>query len=271
MGGVVLEAAALTTAHPPVAGHDDGQLVSLVRAGDDRAFEELYARYRRRITAYVYGMVSDHGRAEDVTQEVFVSALRRMRETERPIAFRPWIYEIAKNACIDAHRRGSRAEEVALTGDDGQEGGDRLHLAASSPQPEEAVDVKQRLGHLCGAFGGLSEAHHRILVLRELEGLSYREIGERMGLSRPAVESTLFRARRRLAREYDELASGSRCERVRAIVSAAAGGALAPREQRRMSRHLVHCETCRRHARSLGCGKGAPARAPFPVAGLHAG
>jgi len=128
-------------------------------------------------------MVSDHGRAEDIAQDVFVSALRRMRETERPIAFRPWIYEIAKNACIDAYRRRSRAEEVALTGDDGQGGGDRLYLVASSPQLEEAVDVKQRLGHLCDAFGGLSEAHHKILVLRELEGLSYREIGERMGLS----------------------------------------------------------------------------------------
>ena len=105
-----MEAAALTTAHPPVAGHGDRQLVSLVRAGDDRAFEELYARYRRRIAAYVYGMVSDHGRAEDIAQDVFVSALRRMRETERLIAFRPWIYEIAKNACIDAYRRRSRAE-----------------------------------------------------------------------------------------------------------------------------------------------------------------
>jgi DNA-directed RNA polymerase specialized sigma24 family protein len=89
MGGVVLEAATLTRAPRPVAGRSDHQLVSLVRAGDDRAFEELFHRYRRRITAYVYGMVADHGRAEDIAQEVFVSALRRMRDTERPIAFRP--------------------------------------------------------------------------------------------------------------------------------------------------------------------------------------
>ena len=252
MGGVVLEAATLTRAPRPVAGRSDHQLVSLVRAGDDRAFEELFHRYRRRITAYVYGMVADHGRAEDIAQEVFVSALRRMRETERPIAFRPWIYEIAKNACIDAHRRRSRAEEVSLTSDEGHASGDHLHLVSSTPAPHEAIEVKQRLGHLCGAFGGLSEAHHEILVLRELEGLSYREIGERMGLSRPAVESTLFRARRRLAQEYDELASGARCKRVQAIISSAVGGQLAPRERRRMARHVVHCESCRRHARSLG-------------------
>ena len=90
-----------------------------VRRGDDRAFELLYERYHRRIHAYVMGMVKDHGRAEDITQEVFVSALRRMRETERPIAFKPWIYEIAKNACIDQFRRSRRAQEVSLEADEG--------------------------------------------------------------------------------------------------------------------------------------------------------
>src|SRR5436305_10361279 len=89
------------------------ELVAAVRRGDERAFETLYERYQRRIYAFVLGMVKDHGRAEDVTQEVFVSALRRMRATERPIAFKPWIYEIAKNACIDAFRRTRRAEEVS--------------------------------------------------------------------------------------------------------------------------------------------------------------
>ena len=86
----------------------DEELVAAVRRGDDRAFEELFSRYRRRISTYVYGMVGDHGRAEDITQEVFISALRRLRETERPIAFKPWMYEIAKNACIDESRRARR-------------------------------------------------------------------------------------------------------------------------------------------------------------------
>ena len=186
----------------------DHQLVSAVRAGDDRAFEELYSRYQRRIAAYVCGMVKDYGRAEDITQEVFVSALRRMRQTERPIAFKPWIYEIAKNACIDAYRRGRRAEEVSYDADDRLSPSDHVRLVATGPEPDAAVDAKLELDNLCGAFGGLSQSHHDILVLRELEGLSYKDIGERMGMSRPAVESTLFRARKRLGEEYDELASG---------------------------------------------------------------
>ena len=103
----------------PDGGRADHRLVAAVRRGDDRAFEALYQRYHRRIHAYVFGMVKDHQRAEDVTQEVFVSALRRMRATERPIAFKPWVYEIAKNACIDQFRRAKRAEEVSYNADDG--------------------------------------------------------------------------------------------------------------------------------------------------------
>src|SRR5204863_2027664 len=87
---------ATARSRPDVTDHD---LVQAVRAGDDHAFERLYQRYHRRISAYIFGMVHDHGRAEDLTQEVFVNALRRMRATDRPIVFKPWVYEIAKNAC----------------------------------------------------------------------------------------------------------------------------------------------------------------------------
>ena len=231
---------------------DDQALVAEVRHGDDAAFEALYERYRRRITAYVKGMVHDHGRAEDLTQEVFMSALRRMRETERPIAFKPWIYEIARNACIDQHRRSRRSEEVSYDVEPGLGGSDHLRLVTTEPTPDVAVETKQQLDHLCGAFGGLSQSHHEILVLRELEGLSYREIGDRMSLSRPAVESTLFRARRRLSEEYGELVSGRRCERVQAIIAAAAEGMLGARDRRRLARHVSYCETCRHHARRMG-------------------
>src|ERR671921_130861 len=205
----------------PEAVITDRRLVAAVRRGDDRAFEQLYERYHRRIHAYVFGMVKDHQRAEDVTQEVFVSALRRMRATERPIAFKPWIYEIAKNACIDQFRRSRRAEEVSLQADEGLAPGDYGRLVGSDPTPDVAVAAKQDLDNLCGAFGGLSDTHHEILVLRELEGLSYQEIGLRMGISRPAVESTLFRARRRLTEEYDDIVSGARCLRITEIIGAA--------------------------------------------------
>ncbi len=228
-------------------------LVAAARSGDDQAFEQLYLRYRGRIRSYVFGMVGDHGRAEDIAQEVFISALGRLRHTERPIAFKPWIYEIAKNACIDEYRRMQRLQEVSL--DLEGEPGVATRLQSTAPAPEAAVESKQRLADLCGAFGGLSESHHKIIVLRELEGLSYSQIGERMGMSRPVVESTLFRARRRLGEEYEELASGRRCEQVRAVADATqteSATSLGIRQRRLLARHLAHCQPCRRHARMTG-------------------
>src|SRR5215207_11643674 len=248
--------------HAPDGAGSDHRLVAAVRRGDDRAFEGLYERYHRRIHAYVHGMVKDHQRAEDVTQEVFVSALRRMRATERPIAFKPWIYEIAKNACIDQFRRSRRAEEVSYDAEEGLAPADYGRLVSHEPVPDAALVAKQQLDHLCGAFGGLSDAHHRILVLRELEGLSYREIGEKMGMSRPAVESTLFRARRRLSEEYDELASGQRCLRIQSIIVTAGSGRLGARDTRRLARHVAHCQPCRRQALAAGVDSALVARRP---------
>jgi RNA polymerase sigma factor (sigma-70 family) len=249
--------AGIAEATPPLQQRDvqapsDHQLVAAVRRGDDRAFERLYSRYHRRIHAYVLGMCKDHARAEDITQEIFVSALRRMRETERPIAFKPWIYEIAKNACIDQHRRARRAEEVSLQAEDALAPADYGRLVTSGPSPDAALVVKQELDHLCGAFGGLSDTHHDILVMREFEGLSYREIGERLGMSRPAVESTLFRARRRLTEEFDELVSGQRCLRIQSIIATAGRGRLGARDTRRLARHVAHCQACRREALAAG-------------------
>ena len=88
------------------------ELIASAREGDDRAFEELYARYRGRIAAFIQRRLLDHGRAEDIAQDVFMSALRRLRASDQPIQFKPWIYEIAKNACIDEFRRTRRLREV---------------------------------------------------------------------------------------------------------------------------------------------------------------
>ena len=260
-GAMVLEAPVVVAPEAP-EGDLDTDLVAAVRRGDDRAFEQLYTRYQRRISAYVFGMVKDHGRAEDITQEVFISALRRMRETDRAIAFKPWIYEIAKNACIDQFRRSRRTEEVSFDAGEGLGGADQGRLVASEPSPDAAVDAKQQLEQLCGAFGGLSDSHHEILVLREFEGLSYREIGDRMGLSRPGVESTLFRARKRLGEEYDELVSGQRCVRIQSIIASAESSAMGARDTRRLARHIAHCQPCRRQAVASGIDAAVLARKP---------
>jgi RNA polymerase sigma factor (sigma-70 family) len=240
------------TSRHSVCGETD--LVAATRAGDDRAFEELYSRYRDRILAFIVSKVHDHGRAEDIAQDVFMSALRRMRSNDQHIAFKPWIYEIAKNACIDEFRRGSRSREVPLESD-GEFVTDRQATLGVVGAPATAIESKQRLDDLRGAFGGLSANHHQLLVMREFEGMSYDEIGQRLDMTRQMVESGLFRARRKLSEEYEELASGRRCAQIQTAIEAGtmqSVSALGLRDRRRFARHLSHCQPCRHAALMAG-------------------
>jgi RNA polymerase sigma factor (sigma-70 family) len=260
-------------ASQPELSRTEAHLVDAARGGDERAFGELYERYGRGIFAYVLGMVRDHSRAEDIVQDVFVSALRRMRSSDQAISFKPWIYEIAKNACIDEFRRVRRSREVPI------EHGGEERLLSAAPSPDTCFERGQQLATLHGAFRGLSARQHTVMVLRELEGLTYAEIAARTEMSVSMVESTLLRARRRLGEEYDDIASGRRCQQVHAVVDAggqAAVNALGVRERRRFARHVAHCQPCALYVHTAGVAApetGLPAVAkkiagllPFPIA-----
>jgi RNA polymerase sigma factor (sigma-70 family) len=234
----------------------DCDLVEAVRDGDDSAFEELYRRYHDRIAAYVRRKVRDPARAEDLAQDAFFSALRRIRATDSEIAFKPWIFEIARNATIDHWRRTSRAEEVSVEADELRPS-DRGRLIGSAGPDSVLVD-KERFDHLRGAFDELSDVHTRILVMRELEGLSYREIAEKLDLSRASVESALFRARRRLESEYADISEGRRCVAMRTVMARLAEGLRDKRDETRLARHARRCHVCRRRARELGVEPLAP-------------
>jgi RNA polymerase sigma factor (sigma-70 family) len=235
------------------AGATDEQLVDAARAGSDAAFEALFRRYRDRIKAHVWGMLGDEGRAEDVAQEAFISALRRLRATDQTIVFKPWIYQIARNACIDHLRRLKRTDEISIDSEDfGPSHEGRLSQGVSGT--ESTVSQREDLDNLRQAFGGLPDSQHKVLVLRELEGLSYEEIGRRMNLSAPAVESMLFRARRGLKGEYQDISTGERCRRMQTVIARVSEGLGGIRERRTLVRHVRECESCRREAAVMGIG-----------------
>jgi RNA polymerase sigma factor (sigma-70 family) len=229
----------------------DRELVAAVRVGDDRAFEELYRRHRDRIAAYVRRRVRDTARVDDLVQDAFLSALRRMRATDCEIAFGPWIHGIARNAVIDHWRRTSRAEEVSVEAEARLHPSDRVRLVGS-PGPDAELLGRERLDHLRGAFDELPETQGRVLVMRELDGLSYREIAERLELTRPAVERALLCARRRLEAEYADIAEGRRCAAMRTVIARLAEGLRDPCAEDRLARHARRCTACRRRARELG-------------------
>jgi RNA polymerase sigma factor (sigma-70 family) len=228
----------------------DAQLALSAKDGSTVAFETLFRRYRSRVAAYVRSSIPDDGRVDDVVQEVFISALRHLRSLDSPEAFAPWIYRIARNACVDHLRRLSR-EEVSVDSER-LDAAESRHLRPPAPSIHAAVSRKEEIDQLREAFGELPAAQHEALLLRELEGLSYDEIGRRLRLSRPAVESVLFRARRGLKGEFSEISTGARCRHVRSAMAMSVEQVGTGRERLLAVRHMRSCANCRREAVAMG-------------------
>ena len=232
----------------------DERLVTAAKSGSPEAFAALFRRYRPEIVRYASRTLGDDARAEDVVQDAFLSALRSIQTLERPAGFKPWLYRIAHNACIDQMRRRARGEEVSFD-HNRIPPAEEIRLFRQVPSNHAQVAQKEEFRHLRQALTDLPTPHAEILVLRELEGLSYDEIAERMNISRPAVESMLFRARRGLRDEFGEISTGERCRRMRMVMAQTVEGVGKPKDQRRLVRHLHGCVECRRDAFVMGLGQ----------------
>ena len=239
----------------PVETRDE-QLVARAQEGSSEAFAVLFRRYRPAITRYAGRMLGDDGRAEDVVQEVFLSALRGIDGLDRPAGFKPWLYRIAHNACVDHMRRNRRAEEVSMD-TSVLPAAEEIRLFRQAPSTHAALSQKEDFRNLREAFRGLPPSQSEVLVMRELEGLSYDEIAARMGITRASVESMLFRARQGLRDEYGEIATGARCERMRPVMGRMVEGLGGLRDRRALARHVRNCGSCRRDAYAMGLGGSA--------------
>ena len=223
----------------------DDVLAKAVAAGDDHAFGALYARHAGTLERLASGMVHDRHRAQDLVQEVFLQALERMRSPQGPpVALRPWLLRVARNRCIDELRRirPLPVAEPSLSADPG-----------TQPDAMEQLHARARLDAVTNAVAELPQQQREALIWREFGGDTADEIGERIGVSRLAVESTLFRARTSVRAEAEASLSGARCAETRdALARIAEGGPPRRREELRVGRHLRSCTACRRHAVALG-------------------
>lgn len=172
---------------------DDTELVRRARAGDADAFGQLVARYESRILRLVRGMVPEHD-AEDVAQDAFLKAYRKLPEFDERSRFYTWVYRIASNTALDWRKR----ERYRRHGDlpETQAGEDAL--PSDDPGPRTAAHRHELRSAIDTAIAGLPPNYHEIVVLREVQGLSYEEIAATLEISKGTVESRLFRARERL-------------------------------------------------------------------------
>lgn len=168
----------------------DELLVERARAGDLGSFEELVDRYRDLIVRVAARIVGPSD-AEDVTQDVFLRAFHRLGQFRGQAPFRSWLLRIAQNSALNALQQKRSKEQSA---DDAA----GFELEDPARRPAEELEVSERRERLSRKLLEVQPTHRAVLVLRDLEGLSYQEIAEITEAPVGSVKGRLFRARREL-------------------------------------------------------------------------
>ncbi len=179
----------------------DESIVARIRTGE-RLFALLYQRYRTRTFALAFGMTGQREQAEDLTQEIFLRVYQRLNTFQGQAKFATWFYRIALNQCLN-HCRNERRRRTVASPDDGQA---TLIVELRVVEQADATLLRKEIQHqLRSALLSLKPDLRVLLLLKEIEGLSYEEIAERLECSPGTVASRLSRGRRLLARKLESL------------------------------------------------------------------
>ena len=174
------------------------QIVRRVLEGDVNAFEALVTEHEKGVYAIAQRMTGNAEDAADMTQETFIKAYNSLSSFRGDSKFSVWLYRIATNVCLDFLRSRSRKPTVSLSveDDDGEE--TQLDIADESQSPEQLLERGLTRDAVRRGLKSLSPEYRQILLLREIQGLSYEEIAEALVLEVGTVKSRIFRARKRL-------------------------------------------------------------------------
>jgi RNA polymerase sigma-70 factor (ECF subfamily) len=169
---------------------EDAELVRLCQDGDMAAFEQLFHKYQERVYSTALRMMNNQDDAMDLTQDIFLRAYQNIGKFRFTSAFSTWLYRLAVNLCIDELRKRKKIGnpvplEEALSESDGD-------------TPEDNVISSDTERQVWKAINSLKEKDRAIIVLRDIEGLSYKEIAEVLKCSLGRVKSRIHEARQRL-------------------------------------------------------------------------
>lgn len=186
---------------------DDRRLIVQARAGDDDAFKQLVERYQRKAYAVAHGMLRDRDDAMDVVQEAFVKVHKYLDRFEGTSGFYTWLYRIVVNACIDHLRKAGKERAVEYDDTRASERGrpDALLPSTFEADPDRSLARKEIREKVDLALRRLSPIHRAVILMREIEGLSYAEMAAAMECSVGTIMSRLFHARRRMQAALVEL------------------------------------------------------------------
>lgn len=168
---------------------DDNECIARAQRGDVVAFSQLVTRHQDRIYRFLVRLTRSPDDARELTQETFLNAYQALARWRPEARFTTWLFHIARNQSYDWLRRHKRVDFVAW-GDEQD-----LGLADPAPTPDATLETVQRLRGLERALARLPTDHREILLLREIEEMSYEEIAEVLGIGLGTVKSRIARAR----------------------------------------------------------------------------
>ena len=217
---------------------------------DRSALVAFYERYQQQLYRFCFSIVGNAEDAQDALQNTMVKALRALPGERRQIQLKPWLYRIAHNESIDLLRR--RRDEAQIDPE----------LLVAAGNPEETAATRERLRRLLADLAELPERQREALVMRELAGLGFAEIGEAFGTSPAVARQTVYEAR--LSLHQLEAGREMRCEEVMRQISDADGRMMRRRD---IKSHLRSCADCRRFRDAIeGRSHDLAAIAPLPAA-----
>jgi RNA polymerase sigma-70 factor, ECF subfamily len=182
----------------------DLRLIQRAQAGDTGAFRLLVERHQRRVFAIALGLVRDEQDAREIAQEAFLRVHKGLAQFHGGSSFFTWLYRIVTNLSIDLMRKPSRREaelHFALESDDGES---PLLPAAADADPFDVVRRGQISTRIQDALAQLPPYHRGVILMREVEGMSYEEMAEAMQVSKGTIMSRLFHARKKLQRALSD-------------------------------------------------------------------
>jgi RNA polymerase sigma-70 factor (ECF subfamily) len=191
----------------------DQRLIVRAQSGDTGAFRLLVERHQRRVFAIALALVRDEQDAREIAQEAFLRVHKGLSQFQGGSSFFTWIYRIVTNLSIDLMRKPSRREAEKHFALEAEEG-DAALLPPVETDPYDAVRRTQLSSRIQRALEELPPYHRGVILMREVEGMSYEEMAEAMRVSKGTIMSRLFHARKKLQRAlsdcYDEECAGAK-------------------------------------------------------------